>query len=150
MTLLHCSHASGVTGHIVNDLRETQLWQSEHHEREQSQPLPERKRGNPDFAYQQIIVRDGKGAQDRVTMLPQSLQKPLQHHLAKVQLLHEEDLQEGYGDVYLPYAFERKDLKRASQASQRRQRAAAACAAARGKTSRGQAQPGHVAQDRCG
>jgi hypothetical protein len=38
-------------------------------------------------------------------MLPQSLQKPLQHHLAKVHLLHEEDLQEGYGDVYLPYAF---------------------------------------------
>ena len=62
-----------------------------------------------DFAYQQITVRDGKGAQDRVTMLPQSLQKPLQHHLAKVQLLHEEDLREGYGDVYLPYAFERKD-----------------------------------------
>jgi integrase len=42
-------------------------------------------------------------------MLPQSLQEPLQRHLVKVQLLHEEDLQEGYGDVYLPYAFERKD-----------------------------------------
>ncbi len=62
-----------------------------------------------DFAYQQITVRDGKGAQDRVTMLPQSLQEPFQRHLVKVQLLHEEDLQEGYGDVYLPYAFERKD-----------------------------------------
>jgi integrase len=62
-----------------------------------------------DFAYQQITVRDGKGAQDRVTMLPQSLQESLQRHLVKVQLLHEEDLQEGYGDVYLPYAFERKD-----------------------------------------
>lgn len=62
-----------------------------------------------DFAYQQITVRDGKGAQDRVTMLPQSLQQPLQHHLAKVHLLHDEDLREGYGDVYLPYAFERKD-----------------------------------------
>jgi integrase len=37
------------------------------------------------------------------------LQEPLQRHLDKVQLLHEEDLQEGYGDVYLPYAFERKD-----------------------------------------
>jgi site-specific recombinase XerD len=65
-----------------------------------------------DFAYQQITVRDGKGAQDRVTMLPQMLQEPLQRHLAKVQLLHEEDLQEGYGDVYLPYAFERKDPHR--------------------------------------
>jgi integrase len=42
-------------------------------------------------------------------MLPQSLQAPLQHHLAKVALLHQEDLQAGYGDVYLPYAFERKD-----------------------------------------
>jgi integron integrase len=62
-----------------------------------------------DFAYQQITVRDGKGAQDRVTMLPQSLQEPLQRHLVKVRFLHEEDLQEGYGDVYLPYAFERKD-----------------------------------------
>ena len=39
------------------------------------------------------------------------LQEPLQRHLAKVQLLHEEDLQEGYGDVYLPYAFERKDVR---------------------------------------
>jgi site-specific recombinase XerD len=61
-----------------------------------------------DFAYQQITVRDGKGAQDRVTMLPQSLQEPLQRHRAKVQLLHEDDLHEGYGDVYLPYACERK------------------------------------------
>jgi site-specific recombinase XerD len=65
-----------------------------------------------DFAYQQITVRDGKGAQDQVTILPQMLQMPLQRHLAKVQLLHEEDLQEGYGDVYLPYAFERKDPHR--------------------------------------
>jgi len=64
-----------------------------------------------DFAYQQITVRDGKGAQDRVTMLPQSLQMPLQHHLAKVQLLHAEELQEGYGDMYLPYALERKAPK---------------------------------------
>ena len=62
-----------------------------------------------DFAYQQITVRDGKGAQDRVTILPQSLQQSLQRHLVKVKLLHEEDLQEGYGHVYLPYAFERKD-----------------------------------------
>ena len=61
-----------------------------------------------DFAYQQLTVRDGKGAQDRVTMLPKSLAEPLQHHLAKVQLLHEEDLAEGFGEVYLPYALDRK------------------------------------------
>jgi integron integrase len=61
-----------------------------------------------DVAYRQLTVRDGKGAQDRVTMLPQSLEKPLQRHLAKVQLLHEEDLAEGFGEVYLPYALDRK------------------------------------------
>ena len=61
-----------------------------------------------DFAYQQLTVRDGKGAQDRVTMLPKSLEEPLQRHLAKVQLLHEEDLAEGFGEVYLPYALARK------------------------------------------
>lgn len=61
-----------------------------------------------DFAYQQLTVRDGKGAQDRVTMLPKSLEEPLQRHLAKVQLLHAEDLAEGFGEVYLPYALDRK------------------------------------------
>jgi integron integrase len=62
-----------------------------------------------DFAYHQLTVRDGKGAQDRVTMLPRSVEEPLQRHLTKVKLLHEEDLTEGYGEVYLPYAFARKD-----------------------------------------
>jgi len=64
---------------------------------------------NLDFAYHQITVRDGKGAHDRVTMLPRALAEPLQRHLTKIQLLHEEDLLAGYGDVYLPYAFERKE-----------------------------------------
>src|SRR5262249_27328294 len=50
-----------------------------------------------------------KGAQDRVTMLPGSLAEPLQRHLAKVKLLHAEDLLAGYGEVYLSYAFARKD-----------------------------------------
>jgi integron integrase len=61
-----------------------------------------------DFAYHQITVRDGKGQQDRVTILPQSVDEALQRHLAKVKLLHEEDLAEGYGEVYLPYALARK------------------------------------------
>jgi integron integrase len=61
-----------------------------------------------DFAAHQITVRDGKGAQDRLTMLPQGLEEPLQRHLAKVKLLHEEDLLAGFGEVYLPYAFARK------------------------------------------
>jgi len=64
-----------------------------------------------DFTYHQITVRDGKGAQDRVTMLPRALAEPLQRHLARVKLLHAEDLLEGYGEVYLPYAFDRKDPK---------------------------------------
>jgi integron integrase len=62
-----------------------------------------------DFSYHQITVRDGKGAQDRVTMLPQSLVEPLQRHLVKVEVVHAEDLLAGYGDVYLPYAFDRKE-----------------------------------------
>jgi site-specific recombinase XerD len=61
-----------------------------------------------DVAYHQVTVRDGKGQQDRVTVLPQSVDEMLQRHLAKVKLLHEEDLAEGYGEVYLPYALARK------------------------------------------
>ena len=61
-----------------------------------------------DFASQHITGRDGKGAHDRVTMLPQLLQ-PRQQHRVTVQLLHEDDLHEGYGDVYVPYAFARQD-----------------------------------------
>ena len=62
-----------------------------------------------DFAYHQLIVRDGKGAQDRVPILPQSLEEALQRQLAKAKLLHAEDLAAGSGEVYVPYAFARKD-----------------------------------------
>jgi integron integrase len=61
-----------------------------------------------DFTYGQITVRDGKGAKDRVTMLPESLRWPLERHLKKVKLLHEEDQEAGYGEVHLPYALARK------------------------------------------
>jgi integron integrase len=61
-----------------------------------------------DFAYHQIVVRDGKGQKDRVTMLPQQVKEPLQQHLAAVKQLHEQDCQTGGGHVYLPYALERK------------------------------------------
>lgn len=47
-----------------------------------------------DFAYRQVIVRDGKGTQDRVTMLPQVLEEPLKRQLAQAQLVHEADLAE--------------------------------------------------------
>ncbi len=61
-----------------------------------------------DFAYRQILVRDGKGGKDRVTMLPENLVQPLQAHLGRVRLLHRRDIEEGYGEVSLPYALARK------------------------------------------
>jgi integron integrase len=61
-----------------------------------------------DFTYNQIVVRDGKGHQDRVTMLPLHVKQPLQQHLHAVKQLHEQELQAGVGHVYLPYALERK------------------------------------------
>jgi integron integrase len=61
-----------------------------------------------DFARHELIVRDGKGEKDRITMLPQSLGAALELHLKDVKRLHEQDLKAGAGDVYLPYALERK------------------------------------------
>src|SRR3989442_927097 len=61
-----------------------------------------------DFALHQLTVREGKGAQDRVTILPDSVYEPLHRHLHTVKQLHAVDLEEGFGSVYLPYALERK------------------------------------------
>jgi integron integrase len=61
-----------------------------------------------DFEMQQIIIRDGKGEMDRVTILPNNLVDPLHRHLTKVQMIHEEDLNDGLGEVYLPYALAKK------------------------------------------
>ncbi|MBA3387261.1 MAG: integron integrase [Verrucomicrobiota bacterium] len=61
-----------------------------------------------DFGYAQITVRDGKGAKDRVTMLPVSMAAALERHLQRVKLQHEQDVEDGFGDVYLPNALERK------------------------------------------
>lgn len=61
-----------------------------------------------DFEMHQITVRDGKGAKDRFTVLPQGIVPPLKEHLARVRLTHEEDLREGYGAVYMPGALDRK------------------------------------------
>ena len=61
-----------------------------------------------DFVHNQIVIRDGNGHQDRVTMLPQHVKAPLQRHLHDVHKLHAQDLQTGAGHVYLPYALERK------------------------------------------
>ena len=61
-----------------------------------------------DFEYRQILVRDGKGAKDRVTMLPESVVEPMKAHLARCKTLHERDLAGGHGDVELPDALARK------------------------------------------
>jgi integron integrase len=61
-----------------------------------------------DFEYRQITIRDGKGAQDRITMMPTSLVEMLKLQLQRAKILHQQDLALGYGNVYLPYALERK------------------------------------------
>jgi integron integrase len=61
-----------------------------------------------DFAYRQVLVRDGKGAKDRVTMLPEHLVQPLHAHLGKVRALHGRDLKAGFGETRLPHALARK------------------------------------------
>ena len=61
-----------------------------------------------EFERRAIIVRDGKGAQERVTVLPDSLISLLQEHLQRVKALHEQDLAQGFGAVYLPDALARK------------------------------------------
>jgi integron integrase len=61
-----------------------------------------------DFARHEILVREGKGFKDRVTMLPESVTAALKAHMVKVKALHEEDLAQGYGEVYLPFALDKK------------------------------------------
>ena len=66
-----------------------------------------------DFDRNQILVRSGKGDKDRVTLLPQRLKEPLRNHMRWVKHLHDRDLEQGFGDVYIPPAFERKNRKAA-------------------------------------
>lgn len=61
-----------------------------------------------DFEYKQITVRDGKGNKDRVTMLPNIIINEFRRHLEKVKLIHQQDLADGFGATFLPYALERK------------------------------------------
>jgi integron integrase len=63
-----------------------------------------------DFARGRIVVRGGKGDKDRETVLPETLKLELRRHLERVKLLHEKDLAEGFGAVYLPQALARKYL----------------------------------------
>jgi integron integrase len=61
-----------------------------------------------DLARKEILVRDGKGARDRVTMLATAVVPRLQMHLARVREVHRTDLCAGHGRVWLPEALARK------------------------------------------
>jgi integron integrase len=61
-----------------------------------------------DFGRNEILIRDGKGAKDRVTMLPAALAGPLTDHLARRRIIYEDDLRDGKAEVWLPDALEKK------------------------------------------
>ncbi len=61
-----------------------------------------------EFERRAIFVRDGKGKKDRVVTLSDELLVPLKQHLQRVTMIHEKDLNDGFGNVYLPHALERK------------------------------------------
>ena len=61
-----------------------------------------------DFEMSEIMVHDGKGKKDRVTILPDDIMDPVRKHLIFIKQLHENDLSKGFGRVYLPYALSKK------------------------------------------
>lgn len=61
-----------------------------------------------DFEQRCIYVREGKGAKDRITVLPQNVMAPLREHLDRVRQLHNNDLSDGFGAVYMPHALAEK------------------------------------------
>ena len=61
-----------------------------------------------DFENHRIIVYDGKGGDDRVTMLPDKIIAPLKEHLEQVKAIHQKDLSKGLGSVYMPYGLDKK------------------------------------------
>jgi len=63
---------------------------------------------NVDFGNCHIAIKDGKGGKDRIVSLPKKVEEPLRIHLAKVKEIHNQDLSDGFGEVYLPPALARK------------------------------------------
>lgn len=61
-----------------------------------------------DYNMKQLTVRSGKGSKDRITTFPESVIAMLENHLNRVKLWHDQDLAKGLGEVYLPYALDRK------------------------------------------
>ena len=68
-----------------------------------------------DFERSQITVRDGKGKKDRAVMLPEQIELFLEEHLQRVKIMHERDLADGYGEVYIPFALARKYINAAKE-----------------------------------
>lgn len=66
-----------------------------------------------DFKFHHIVVRDGKGGKDRVTLLPKNLHEPIRDAIEQAKILHQLDLNDGCGEVYLPNALARKYPKAA-------------------------------------
>jgi integron integrase len=62
-----------------------------------------------DLGARQLTIRDGKGAKDRVTVLPEAILEDLQRQIESTRLLHERDVAAGEGRVWLPYAFREKN-----------------------------------------
>ncbi|MFO7912744.1 MAG: integron integrase [Desulfotignum sp.] len=61
-----------------------------------------------DFGQGQIYVRDGKGGKDRTTYLPKIVADDLRRHIERVKIIHQQDLDDGFGAVYLPHALAKK------------------------------------------
>jgi len=61
-----------------------------------------------DFDSSLIFIRSSKGDKDRTTILPEAVKDRLREHFKKVSALHEKDLKDGYGEVHMPFALERK------------------------------------------
>ncbi len=70
-----------------------------------------------DFGQKKIYVRGGKGGKDRVTVLPPNIEFELQEHIEKIIVLHHKDLKDGFGEVYLPHALDRKYTQAAKETS---------------------------------
>ena len=68
-----------------------------------------------DFGYSQIVIHQGKGKKDRIAPLPGKLVIPLKAHLEKVRALHDKDLSDGHGEVFLPGALAKKYPNAAKQ-----------------------------------
>lgn len=68
-----------------------------------------------EFERREVVVREGKGGKDRVTVLPENLIIPLREQIARAKRLHDVDLQEGYGCVEMPFALDLKYPKGGSE-----------------------------------